>query len=302
MYHYWRMHRSVDGRLAYSHGPDERALWALSLDDALAGRFARAKERVRSTAFLRGELSPDGRWILVARPGYIPDTWRLSVTPFDGGDEITLGEAAISHQSWTSEGHVIFAEPGPQGIRVVEVRVPSRQRRELGVLPDDAVSELEMLSDGRILWVPDDHRPLRLRQPDGSIHNIELPAWLPTLSTVDPAPDGVHVVATGWTRTLDTLVIATLNLNDGTWTSEWRGMVEYGVAKWLHDGSILVTLNPSRGSTELHRLRRGRGLARIGSVPGLAVGADPSRDGRRVLVTTAEYKGDVWIGRFGEPR
>ena len=302
MDNYWRLHPSADGRLAYSQGPDERALWALSLEDALTGHFDATKQRVRSTAFLRGDLSPDGRWILVARPGYAPDIRRLSIAPFDGGDEIALGEGAISHQSWTSDGNVVFAESGPSGARVIEVRMPSRQRREIGVLDDKSVTELEVMADGRILWVPEDHRPLKVVRPGGSTRFVDSPSWISLIAAVDPSPDGVHVLVTGWTRGIDTLIIATLNLEAGTWTSQWKGVVEAGSAKWVRDGSILVTLSQSRGRAVLYRLRRGSGLQEMGSIPALTVAAEPSRDGRRLLVTTGEYKGDVWIARLGEPR
>jgi hypothetical protein len=299
---FWQFNPTRDGWLAYSHGPDERALWALPMDQALAGRFDFGKRRVRSTGYVHGALSPDGRWILVARPGYGPDMRRLSVVPFEGGAEIVVGEGAISHQTWTRDGSVVFTEASPSGARVIEVRIPSRQRRELGTLADQAVTDLEVLADGRVLWVPDDHRPVKLGRPGETPRAFSSPPWLASMMDVNASADGGRAVVTGYAAGFDTVVVATLRLDDGTWTPVWRGRAEGGSAKWLHDGSLLLVVRPTRQTTELYRLPPGGRVQRMGGLAGLTVGADASLDGRSILVTTSEYRGDVWIARLGEPR
>lgn len=154
-----------------------------------------------------------------------------------------------------------------------------------------------------MLWVPADHRPVRLGRPSEPARSFQLPPWLASVLDVDPSPDGERAVLVGRNRGLDTVVVATLHLEDGTWTRQWSGVVaRAGSVKWLRDGSVLVVLHPTAETTELHRLRPGSGMERIAAVPGPVAGADPSHDGRLLLVTTSQYKGDVWIARLGERR
>jgi hypothetical protein len=270
--------------------------------EAVGNELDPSRRRVHSTAYLQGQLSRDGRSILVVRPGSRPGVQRVSILPFAGGAEVTIAEGDISAQGWTGGGDVLIAESAPTGVRVIQVHPSSKQRRQLAIVRDVSLQSIDLLADGRLLWVPNEHHPIRVAVVGDSARSIELPSWLSVISNLDASPDGKRVVVSGWNPALDTLVIATLNLDDATWARHWSGFVEYGGVRWQRDGSVLVYLNPTRLFTELHRLRPGAGMIRLGTIPGLTVSADVSADGSAVLVTTSEYKGDVWIGRLGEPR
>jgi hypothetical protein len=299
---FWIPRPISDGRFAFSRGPDERGLWVLPMQEAFAPTLKAVRRRAHSTAYLQGQISPDGRWILVTRPAARQGVQRVDVVSAANGPEVRVAEGPITAQGWTPDGDVLIAEAAPSGTRVTQFHIPSRTRRELAVLPDRGVEDIAMLRDGRLLWLPADHRPFRLTRPGESPRSVDVPSWMSTVVGFDVSPDGAKLVVSGWIPGFDTIAVATARLEDESWTREWNAAVEYATVRWLRDGTVLVFSNPTRFATEVYRLRPGGPIQRLGLLPGLTVGADASADGSVILVTTSEYRGDVWIARLGAPR
>ena len=299
---FWIPRPIADGRFAFSRGPDERALWVVPMKEALRPALKPASRVAHSTAFLQGQISPDGQWILVTRPAARQGMQRVTVVPTAGGAEIRVAEGEITAQGWSPDGDILLAEAASSGTSVTRFEIASRTRRQLAVVPDGGVGDIALLGDGTLLWVPGDHRPFRLAQPGQSPRSLDLPPWIVTIVGFDVSPDGTQLVVSGWIPGFDTIAVATVRLDEGSWTREWKAVAEYATVRWLRDGSVLVFSNATRLATEVYRLRPGGATQRLGILPGLTVGADASRDGSRILVTTSEFRGDVWIARLGTPR
>ena len=69
-------------------------------------------------------------------------------------------------------------------------------------------------------------------------------------------------------------------------------------AKFLADGSVVIPVWETQESVTLYRLRGPGRIERVGTIPRPVEQMSVASDGRRVVVSTREFQGDIWLARI----
>ena len=69
-------------------------------------------------------------------------------------------------------------------------------------------------------------------------------------------------------------------------------------AAFLADGSVVIPVWETQESVTLYRLRGPGHIERVGTIPRPVDLMRVASDGRRVVVSTREFQGDIWIARI----
>lgn len=110
--------------------------------------------------------------------------------------------------------------------------------------------------------------------------------------------DRDQLVFRGWNAgTNDTMGVSLLPLRNGTATQWLSLFVDDGRVDALNDGSMLFHAYESAESATLIHLTGPGSSRRLGTIPRPISGLTLSDDLRRVVLTTRDYFGDVWVMR-----
>jgi len=80
----------------------------------------------------------------------------------------------------------------------------------------------------------------------------------------------------------------------------WATFFGEDVAKaaFLADGSVVIPVWETQESVTLYRLRGPGRIERVGTIPRPVDQIRVTSDGRRVVVSTREFQGDIWLARI----
>ncbi len=289
------------GTLVIDDGTSDDEVWAVTLADGLAGKFAPDKSRLRSSTRIAASISPDGGRILLGRT--LPSTTgrtevRYSVMPFDGGAETQLNlTGTIRSVVWLDSVTVLYRTQTPSGLHAGLVDIRTGPRAGGFDIPDSTASALRPVSGGWAWIVPDRDKVILDR--DGKRTEIQVPKWFEGIFGLDVDPTGQRLLMIGWNAgTNDSLGVAVVPVDGGVPVMWAHSYAEGGGAGFLADGSVLFGPNPTQESVALLQVRGPGEVKTLGIVPRPVAGVTVSEDLKRALVIERRYHGDAWMSRI----
>jgi hypothetical protein len=295
-----------DGRsVVYSAGTPEYELWALDLADALKENWRPEHKLGSSTSPDEIELSPDGTRMLDVRSVATSEGGGRDIIlrPFGGGAEVMHWPVdSVVDVEWMPDGQAFsYAERVAGHVRLVTVDARTGTRQSPVEIPDRDLGAFASLSDGGWAWTssPSSPRNLRLwRRGEREPRVLPLltdELWLDVV-TADPQQRRLALLGG---VSVDSLFLDVTVLPEGQ-TSRWATFSSQGsphLAWWLGDGSLVVWIQ-GEGQGLLYRVTGPRRVERLGTIPRSLVGVSLSRDGRRVVLVTRDFRGDVWLAHL----
>jgi Tol biopolymer transport system component len=300
---------SPDGeRLVHSPGSVETTVWAIDTRRTEEGRFA-ATRVLSSTTLLRGVISPAGDRIFVVREmptseGRVSD---FSILPRDGGAErrIARGIRDLLDFEWSPDGATIMYLHGIGGneVRLMETDTMGRRTREIARFGQSAAIAFHPLPDGALCIIPPERRSLSIIRRHGKRDvTWRAPDWISNIVSVSLSPDARSLAVQGWDQAGDSIVVATMDIEDGRSTrlgilgGEWPGGI-----RWLEDGNIMFDFRETEGSYALFTTRPGGATRRLGALPYTQEISSVSKDGIHMAGFSSTIKNDVYMIRnFGK--
>jgi len=295
------------GTIVYADGTYERGLWALSIDQALRGRFDPRSRLLASTSVLRGWLSPDGSRVLALRAEGDPSRGpTLTVLPWGGGAGVDIrpGSTVVPWVVWTPNGRIAYALSDSLGVRFRTVDGQSGTIEGTSSITDSVVYDFAPLGDSGWVWIPSPQRSIRLQYAaDQERRDVPTPAGLRFLLGLQVSPDGRRIATEGIGQG-ESLLVYEVSLPGGAATrvAAFGPPVLWSYANWLADGGLLISVWHASKVVTLYRLRGSGHTDTLGTIPAQVDFAQSALDGRRVVVATSEFHGDIWIARRSVPR
>jgi len=299
---------SADGeRLVLSAGLVETSLSTIDLDRTSPKRLA-ATQVLSSTTFLRGQISPAGDRLLLARDAARSGAHgsQFSILPRNGGPESQIPgvvENLLDH-AWSPDGARIMYLHGVGGseVRLIERDTTGRETREIARLEQSAAVRFDPLPDGAVSLLPADSRSISIIRRPGK-HDVtwRLPEWMRRVGSISHSPDAKSLAVVGMSRLADSVVVATVDIESGHFTriGVFAGSDPLEVT-WLEDGSIMAIFREPQGAWVLYRFPPGRPAEKLGTLPDARADFSVSSDGRHVAMFSYVDKRDVYMIRnFG---
>jgi len=303
----WGFDVTADGgTLVLDEGSTDFGVWALPLADALHGSLPPDRRLLTSSAEFSATISPDGRRLLVGRGNVrspeTADAPSYSFMPFDGGPETPLPLVNPGTVYWADSTTLAVWER-PDGDRLSLMDVRTLRRREVLDLPDTAIWGFAALPGGGWAWLTPQGAGFRvLARGDTRPRDYPKPAWDLSLHDLHATRDGAGVLIAGFdAETFDSLRVERIALADGAavpWATDYA---EYGWVNPLADGTFLLVRRGDQESVTLeHLLGPGR-VDTLGTIPRPVTSFSASADLRRAVLTSYDYRGDIYMSRVVRP-
>ena len=293
------------GGVAFGDGTARHDLWALSVSDALRGRFP-TSPRLSSTSSIQAAPSPDGSRFLLRRllASTAGERVAFAVVPLAGGAEVVhVPPAEINGNlfGWTPDGASFwYVEHDRVGWRFVTVDSRSGTRLGAFAVSDEMVRDADPLGGGGWAWIAQSVVEVHVQQPgEREPRTLSLPEGVARAFGVMASPYDARLTTLGWNATGDSILVHVISLPEGRAT-RWAAFFGEGVhgVYWLTDRSIMIAVAETQGSATVYRIRGPGQIERAGTVPRPIEGFGVSRDGRRVLIRTMESRDDIWLARL----
>ncbi len=300
---------SRDGeRLLYFAGPVETSLSTIDVGRTSPARLP-ATQVLSSTTRLRGQISPSGDKIFLARdaPRAGGHASQFSLIPRDGSAESQIPGAVenLIDFGWSPDGARVMYLHGIGGnkIRLMETDTTGRGTREIARLEQSAATQFYPLPNGAVCIMPGGRRSISIiRRPGKRDVTWHVPDWINVIGSISPSRDAKSLSVLGVNRSGDSVVAATVNIESG-------GFDRIGIfagsdpqkITWLEDSSIMVVFREPESAWAVYRIARGRPARRLGRLPYTQAEFSVSNDGRYVAEFGYSDKNDVYMIRnFGK--
>jgi hypothetical protein len=287
------------GTLVLDEGITEYGIWALSVDDALKGKFSDDKRIFRGTTAPRAALAPDASVILIGQDATAGTGRQWSVRPFAGGPEISI--PGRHRRAWVVDSATIAMEDvTPSGLRFSLFDYQTRRSSAALAIPDSSVEDFTRLRGPQAwAWTSPDRLTINIqRDGDSHVRRIRIPSTFARAFTLTASADGSAIAFVGWNAPAeDSLGIGIMNVADGRFTQVTMTFAEGAWVRFLDDGSLAIALLDAEASYVLYRARPGGPLVRLGSIPRAISNVNVSADMKRAVVVTRDYHGDAWTSK-----
>ena len=295
---------SDGGTLLVDEGFTGFTAWTMSLDDVVKGRFTDSNKLFGGTTSIGFSLSPDGKWLALGRdPGGASTGGRQwSVMPYPRGAEIQIPGRHSAAALIDSTRMVLYDVEGSR-TTVSDFDFRSRKSGARFTIPDSDARDIDRVSENQWGWIPPNGTSIKLqRTGETSARTYSIPPWYHGVYKLHGNPDGTSLAFLGWKApNQDSLALGILDLSDGKFLKVWAGFAEGGAIRWMDDGGILLVLFDTPESISFYRVGREGSQVRIGSMPRPMAGVTVSRDLKRAVVMSKDYKGDAWISKVVRP-
>jgi hypothetical protein len=134
----------------------------------------------------------------------------------------------------------------------------------------------------------------------GQRRDVPKPQTIGSVALLRADPAG-RVIATAFSRTLDSLVVLQVPTDGSAWTVWAELSAEDGYAVPSSGGGVLVTAFHSQQSVTVYSASAPGRLTKLGTVPRPVDGLSVSRGGRRVAVQVGDHFGDAWMSKVVRP-
>jgi Tol biopolymer transport system component len=290
---------TADGaQMTVDDGSFTFAVIAASLSDLMKGTLPNAPPLLQASNRVLGLVSPDGQRLLIRRSVPTPkagDDIRLTIAPFPAGTETPINATGrvISARWADAQSLAIYSMTGvgPQ-LALVDTRTGAASN--VMQFADSAIADAAPLPNGWA-WIPGS-RDRVIVQVNGTRREIPMGSWYGGLVHVDASVDGTRLATLGWNATTnDTLRLDVVPVAGGT-PIEWaRHFGEDGMASWLTDGSVALTVWGSTDAATLYQVTGPRQGKTLGPLAHVANIVSVSDDLQRATITWREYRGDAWM-------
>jgi hypothetical protein len=295
---------TADGSaLVIDDGTSNNSVWALDVANALKGEFPDSRRVIQASTRVSAAISPDGARLLVRRT--MPSSTgsnevRLSVMPFEGGNEVPLATEGLPRGSgWVDSVNVLVTTYSTRGLHaaVLDARTGTPGR---SVDLDSSTVYVVPLDDGWA-WIPSTRDRIVIQRGADTV-TVAKPAWFESFAGLDKDPHADRLVVTGWNAgTNDSLAAAVVPLAGGV-PVRWVTMfAEFGTAQFAPDGSLGWLLHPTQESVALYRVRGPGAVEGLGTVARPVAIVTVSRDLQRATVLESDYHGDAWMQKVVRP-
>jgi hypothetical protein len=285
--------------LVTAEGSSEYTLWAVPFADALKGNFSDSARVFRTTAGVALGIARDGSYLVLSKtaPGSGSER-EWAIVPFGEKTEIPLPGRHLlvtMIDSLTLE----VADRVPSGTMYSRVERRTGKRSWMLTLPDSDALPVASLPDEGWAWVERDSKTVDVKargQPQPRKYTAD--SWFSSLFQISASKDGKWIAFTGWSApSEDSVGFAIMSLPDGKITRIAAFSGEGGSALWLDDGSLLLALRDTPESASFYLMKAGAAVKRIGAIPRTQTSLSVSRDLKRAVLITRDYKGDAWVSR-----
>jgi dipeptidyl aminopeptidase/acylaminoacyl peptidase len=180
-------------------------------------------------------MAPSGDRILLARAAQRAgsEASQFSIIPRSGGAESQIPGAVekLLDFQWSPDGAAIMYLQGIEGnkIRLMATNTSGRETRELtrlelagGTLSwnrGSAAAQFHPLPNGAVWIMSADRRSISIvRRPGKPDVTRHLPEWISEIGTIAHSPDSKSLALEAGTRSFDSVVVATLDIDSGRFT------------------------------------------------------------------------------------
>ncbi len=297
------------GGMAYTSGPVERVLTAITRPDARSTRLE-LRNLASSTGELDAMLSPAGDRVHVSRgqPGSAGTIQRQSLMDFASGSETQVAAmpGQLENLSWSVDGTRLVVLTTDQGKgTLVEVDPATGRTRVSGSIPAGPWADFDVTRGGRVSWVLQRALDtLMIQSGDGLIRAVTLGH---DANALRMSPYADEALGWSWTPPLDdTLNIFHVDLSTGRSRTLVQRIWE-GVAgmHWISRTTALLVMRETTYTSALYTLDvTTSAFTRLTTLPFRGqLFASFSNDGRRMVVRSEEPHQDVWVAPiFGAAR
>jgi dipeptidyl aminopeptidase/acylaminoacyl peptidase len=232
---------------------------------------------------------------------------QFSVIGRTGGEESPLDGPPVENVldfDWSPDGaEIMYLHRDGGGQLRLTARDTTGRTREIKQLTESEAIIFRPLADGGVSIVATDRHSLSVVDRPGKRDMTWLiPNWMSVITHIARSPDGKSLAVAARSITLDTIVVATLDLETGHFArlAAYPGE-DSRVIAWLKDGSIMFVFRGPDGAFGLYRVLPGRPAEKIGALPYYRAEFSVSNDGRHVAAFGYNDKNDVYMIRnFGE--
>ncbi|MEO8226765.1 MAG: protein kinase [Gemmatimonadota bacterium] len=290
---------TADGAtVSVDEGSSQYAIYALDMADVLGGRFSDKRRRVESSGEIGGSLSPDGSRILLRRaePSSGSTRYRWSVMPFESGSETPLPQLARAEAAyWADSGRIAFRRRDGSVNRLALMDAATGATNDTLTVNGD-IWDWGELPGGGWAWVPVGGEAISVYR-GGTTRSFPKPPWYDNVAGVSTGSAGA-VAFRGWNAgTGDTMGVSVLSLTTGASEKWYSQFTDDGRITQVGDGSILFIAWETAENASVVRLTAPGVARRMGTIPRPITAIYPSKDLRRLVVTTRDYFGDAWLMR-----
>jgi len=287
--------------MVIDQGSYDHAVFALSLDSVLAGRFPEERRIARASNQVIGVVSPDGARVLARRA--VPTArgavdYQFTVMPYDGGGEKPIGPARSGvRAAWSDSVHVAIASRATTGhLEFIEVDVRTGAERNRRAVPDSGIRDFAALPTGWA-WIPQSSDRYVVVE-GGQRREFPMPAWLSGTAHLVADAARRRLLYTGWSgEGGDSLSLGVLSLDDGTHTA-WDTRIGGTGRIVLVDGhEALFLVSEGRDSWSVHVVDGPGRVRPLGTIPRPVSSLTLSRDRRRVVANVRDYRADAWMSK-----
>ena len=296
-------------QLVYHAAPEETSLSTIEVDHRQR-RLAPA-HITSSTTLVRGEISPGGDRLLLARavPESDAHASQFLMMPRTGGAGFPIPGSVgnLLDFEWSSDGaRIMYLHAiGGNKIRLMEKDTTEREPREIRRLERSVGTRFHALPDGSICILSVSRRAISIIRPpsdkgDTTLY-VPLPEWMSIIGSISHLPDTKSLVVEGMNGSSDSVVVATVDIETGKFTriAVFAGVYPQEVAG-LDDGSTVAIFREREGAWAMYRIPPGRLPEKLGTLPHSRAEFSVSNDGRHVAMFSYSDKSDVYMLRnFG---
>jgi len=293
-----------NGMLATATGTPVYEVWSMTRTGGTGMKFDQ-RRLASGTAPLGGTMDPAGGRVALWRRAVVGGKalLQISVTSADSGGETLVGPPRdIADYEWTKDGRALVVAVNEGDTTVIsEQEIETGRLRPLTKLPKREFEAISTIPGGGVAIRTQDSHRIYLRAIPGRPDTLyDLPESEGSIFNFDAAPDGSALVAVGWDRNYDSLVVRRIELPSLRATKLWT---VYGdgaqIPTWLRDGTIIIQIKENASTLVWYRIPAAGGRAvRLGTPPRAADATFRlSPDGRRVIARVNTIGRDVYLIR-----
>ena len=296
------------GRLVVDNGIYAYDLRAIEWRD-LARSPLPGNSILQSSSETFAALAPNGtRLAILQHQDRSAARARVSILPFGGGSPTTLLEGVVEGgwrgialgAIWSDTTTLALVTRKAGRARFERINVPGGVPEVALTIADSAPESFDWIPSGGWTWIPEGMRRIMWQgSSDSAPRTLAMPASFTYVHVVRASPDGRRLAFWVEGEAGDSLRVVVASLASGELTT-WHIFAGEGAQlQWLNDNTIILDVHRAHAEDIYHLTGPGKSRP-VGEVRRTVIAFSVSRDMKRAIVGTREYRGDIWMSRVVE--